>query len=333
MAKFHRAPLLLTTVLSAFCGNACAQLNHSQVIGVNACAECHSGAHEIWEKTEHATSWGSMHRSDEAQKVAKRLGIKGSIKRNPQCIECHYTAEEKNGKLKPLSGVSCESCHGAGEGWIDVHSDFGSGATAETESPQHKQQRLQMSSELGMRHRGELYNLAVQCYRCHTVPDEELINVGKHRNGGNFELLAWSQGKIRHNIFHTPGGGNRETTIEHQRVLYILGQLINLEYNLRGLAQASEAGSYSRTMIQRVKKTQSKLESITSTGAVPEVNGLLNKVSAVKLQHNQAAALEEAAEQVSAVAQAFAEKNDGSTLQAVDSLLPPKRAYKGTPAR
>ena len=47
----------------------------------------------------------------------------------------------------------------------------------------------------------QLYEVMANCYQCHTVPHEDLVNRGLHSTGnGNFELVEWSQGSIRHNF-------------------------------------------------------------------------------------------------------------------------------------
>ena len=54
-----------------------------------------------------------------------------------------------------------------------------------------------------------IYLIARQCYDCHTVPNERLVNVGGHLAGSqDFELVAWSQGMVRHNFLRTGGTTN-----------------------------------------------------------------------------------------------------------------------------
>ena len=65
-----------------------------------------------------------LHKKEEAQAVADRMGIR-SIKRGDLCIQCHYTQQEVNGRAKAISGVSCESCHGAAADWMAIHNDYG----------------------------------------------------------------------------------------------------------------------------------------------------------------------------------------------------------------
>ena len=64
-----------------------------------------------------------------------------------------------------------------------------------------------------MRNPVNVYLLAQSCYRCHTVPDERLVNVGGHHAGSlDFELVSWSQGTVRHNFVRTDGKVNAEVT-------------------------------------------------------------------------------------------------------------------------
>ena len=109
-----------------------------------------------------------------------------------------------------VAGVSCESCHGGAADWLAIHADYGGdGVTKATESAEHRAQRVEDSIAHGMNNPHNIYLIARQCYDCHTVPNEKLVNVGGHLAGSqDFELVAWSQGMVRHNFLRTGGTTN-----------------------------------------------------------------------------------------------------------------------------
>jgi hypothetical protein len=83
-------------------------------------------------------------------------------------------------------------------------------STREQETPQHRSAAICATrSAVEMRNPINVYLLAQSCYRCHTVPDEELVNVGGHKAGSlDFEIVAWSQGLVRHNFVRSNGQTN-----------------------------------------------------------------------------------------------------------------------------
>ncbi len=81
-------------------------LRYPDYVGSAACASCHPEAAAVWATSRHAAAWEPL------QKSSNTL--------NPLCLQCHTS-----GFLKPngffiassqphLTGVGCESCHGAG---------------------------------------------------------------------------------------------------------------------------------------------------------------------------------------------------------------------------
>ena len=141
--------------------------------------------------------------------LADRLGLR-SIKREGMCVDCHYTQQEQGRRMRVVAGVSCESCHGAAADWLAIHADYGGEhVTKEMETPEHRARRLRESIARGMNNPHNVYLIARQCYDCHTVPNERLVNVGGHAAGSEkFELVAWSQGAVRHSFRRTRGTTN-----------------------------------------------------------------------------------------------------------------------------
>ena len=78
-----------------------------------------------------------------------------------------------------------------------------------------------------------LYQLAKNCYGCHVVPQEDLVNKGGHRAGSDFELVSWSQGEVLHNTWYSKGKDNVAASAERKRMLYLVGLGVELETALR----------------------------------------------------------------------------------------------------
>jgi Cytochrome c554 and c-prime len=306
------------------------RLDSEKVQGPNACAECHKETVKAWNASHHSSTFKQMPRSDDARMIANKLGIK-RIKSESSCLGCHFTMAQEDDKVKPkpIAGISCESCHGAGAEWIDEHSDFGGkDIKADTENPEHKIKRYALSEAAGMIRPSNLYALAENCYSCHTVPDEKLVNVGGHTAGSKFELVRWSQGEVRHNLWYTDD--NRSASLNRRRMLYIIGKMLDLEYALRGVAKATEKKTYAVAMAKRVKRATAFLKKIDTTVDNDELTNILAVAQSVRIKLNNEAALLAAAEKVSMQASMFSEKYDGSEFSGVDALLPSRDKYKGS---
>ena len=73
--------------------------------GPDACGECHKKSVEIWKTTHHATTFQNLPRSDKAKEIAKAMGIR-RIKNESDCLLCHFTSAEVEGKVKPIAGIT-----------------------------------------------------------------------------------------------------------------------------------------------------------------------------------------------------------------------------------
>ena len=296
------------------------RLDPGLVKGPDACGECHKSSVSIWKDTHHATTFQNLPRSDKGKEIAKAMGIR-RIKNESDCLTCHFTAAVVDEKVKPIAGITCESCHGAGKDWIDIHSDFGGkGVTAETEDPAHKTARYEQSEANGLIRPSQIYAVAQNCYSCHTVPNEKLVNVGGHPAGSKFELVKWSQGEVRHNVWYTKE--NNASSIERQRMMYIVGQALDLEHALRGVAKATEKAKYAVAMAKRAKIAEKRLQKVAEVVDVPELQAILAIAGAVKLKLNNEEQLTTAANDVAAEAMKLADSYDGSQFAGLDSMLP-----------
>ncbi len=301
----------------------------TKVMTYKACAKCHANEISVWRQTPHFRTFEELGRRPEAKQICSNLGLR-SVKRSDVCIDCHFTVQETGGKAKPVSGISCESCHGASEDWLTAHNDYGGPTeTAETESPEHAIERLATATEYGMRNTRNLYAIASSCLNCHTVPNEELVNVGGHTAGTeDFELVSWSQGKVRHNFLRTDGQSNARSDSNRLRVMYVVGLIADLEHSTRATANATTKSTYGTKVANRAARTAVKLYEVQQKIQSPDVQAALEAFAGAELKINNYDALTSIADQIQSAGEQFSDSVDGSQLEAVDAMLPDPSQYK-----
>jgi len=298
----------------------------AKIVTAERCGECHVSSFAVWKNTPHATGFKNLHRQRAAEDMAKKMGY-DLIKRESLCLNCHYTPTIKRDQLVAISGVSCESCHGAAADWIDIHNDYGKGFTFQTESPEHRRERIDNSRAAGMRRPSDLFEIAARCFQCHTVPEEELVNKGGHGTGSaNFELVTWSQGDIRHNFLNSfltgDGTQNAERDMPRKRVMYVLGRALDLAYRLRGMAVAKEERArYERAMSRRVRSSLNEIREIDGRVTLAETREMISAVRAVSVAFGNRDALLQTADKIEASARKFLAGHDGKGLAGIDPLI------------
>ena len=238
------------------------------------------------------------------------------------------TARQDEGRLKTISGISCESCHGAAKDWFTLHNDYGVGMTKDRESREHRDQRRDQSIAAGMRNPANLYLIARSCLGCHTVPDEKLVNVGGHTAGSaGFSLVAWSQGKVKHN-FLSHGGRNAVSSPERLRVMYVIGLVADLEFSTRATAGATSRSKYGLTVANRAVAVALKLQEIQGTLQHPLLGQVLVAFAEAELRTNNAEQLDAIADRIRQAGTQLAEQLDGQQLGFLDPQLPPPSTYQ-----
>lgn len=304
-------------------------LNPHDVVGYESCEKCHAAEIQVWKQTPHHGTFLTLHRKPEAKQIANRLGIT-SFKTDAACIKCHYTMQAGHAGLEAISGISCESCHGAAKNWVEVHNDYGGpGVTREAESPKHRIARLQASIAGGMRNPINVYLVTQSCYRCHTVPDERLVNVGGHQAGSlDFEMVSWSQGAVRHNFLRSQGTSNDASSQERLRQMFVCGMIADLEFSLRATAAATEKAEFGITSAKRASRAAKRLAAAQKQLAQPLLGDILAVYQSVQLKLNNRQQLEEAANNINALGIRFAATVPGTELSAIDRFIPGKDRWK-----
>ena len=300
----------------------------TKIVGPNACAECHKQEAEAWKGTHHFKTFREMPRRKEANEIAEKMGVQ-RIRSEGLCLTCHYTVQEKENKEQPIAGISCESCHSAGEDWIKVHSGF-SGKTEKTETKAEKEARWKLADSKGMIRPSSLYRLAKNCYSCHVVPQEDLVNKGGHPAGSAFELVSWSQGEVRHNTWHSKGKENVPASAARKRMLYLIGLGVELETGIRAVSHATVRKRYAFEMAKRVDRARKQLAAAAKAAPnVPEIAKMVEYAYSAGLKLNNERFLTAAADGVSKLLATITEKYDGSTMAGFDSLIPGPDKFMG----
>ena len=302
----------------------------AKIVGPNACGECHKQEAEAWKGTHHFKTFGEMPRRKEANEIAEKMGVQ-RIRSESLCLTCHYTVQQKDNRKQTIAGISCESCHSAGEDWVKVHSQY-SGKTEKTETKAEAEARLKLADAKGMIRPSSLYRLAKNCYGCHVVPQEDLVNKGGHPAGSAFELVSWSQGEVRHNTWHSKGKQNVPASAARRRMLYLVGLGVELETGIRAVAHATVRRRYAFEMAKRVDRVRKQIAAAAkAVPNVPEIAKMVEFAYSAGLKLNNEAFLTAAADGVSKLLTSITEKYDGSTLTGLDSLIPGPDKLKGTP--
>ena len=308
----------------AAAGWALAEGDPGEIVGPAECVECHKNIDGVWKKMRHYETFQDAHRSRKGKKFLKALGIKRMKSPDAPCAQCHYTMQQREGKklLRALAGVSCESCHSAAKEWIAIHSEF-SGKSEEDETAIEEAKRWADAELAGMIRPGNVYRLAQNCLSCHLTPSQEVVDAG-HPTGSDFELVAWSQGEVRHNIHYTPE--NNPADAARLRILFVAGAVAELESALRTLAGGGE-GDYAKELVSRAKVAVDKLTEIAGVVDAPELQGMADSAK-VDLTPGDAS-LNAVADAIAEESLDFFARTTGAELDGIDALLPAPDDYVG----
>jgi len=306
----------------------------TKVLGYEQCQKCHAEQVTVLKQHAHFAHARALQRSPDAIRMAKAVGG-SSVKRTAQCIRCHYTEQadyqpgRTTGPAKAISGISCESCHGPAKDWLLVHNDYGGvGVSRETETAEHRDERIEMSIGKGMRHPAHLYALARSCFRCHITDDESLVNVAGHsvRSDG-FNMVSWTQGSMRHNFFRTDGRQNAFSDPVRLRTMYVISVLTELEFSLRAAAKSTSRSRYAASHAQHCRKVQKDLEAICQRLSDPRLDKALTAIQNVKFSLANAPSFADQANEISRITWEFS-INPGGELTVIDELLPRPTTYR-----
>ncbi len=266
----------LAIFFTAMVGGAEAQPSY---VGADKCGKCHRASFGVWKGTKHFSSFKKIHKNKIAKKIVKSIGEK-RMKKSKTCATCHYTAVAKKKKLKPISGPSCESCHGAASKWISVHNNYGGpGVKRGQETPEHKAKRRKAAAAAGMIWPQEIFDVASNCMSCHGLANPKLS--GEHaakmlKNGHplnpNFELVKYYNGSVRHRFYPPDVTKNKEMTKPQLAHLFVVGQAAALVSASAAIAKTSDP-KYTAAQKKRIANATAVLSKL------PEAAKLLKSPS------------------------------------------------------
>lgn len=313
----------------------------ARVVGVvdGDCRMCHAAEVSAWKHTAHARSDERLY-EPHARDYAAAVGIApDELRTDSLCLRCHTTqAVDRYGRVRPISGVSCESCHGAAggnPGWLNPHAVYGpNGTTVDRETPEHLARRIAFCESQGMIRPAHIYELAQRCLSCHIVDVPELVAAGHSSGSFGFEFEAWSNGEIRHNFHQNPQHNAPAPSLlmaregvapqHRRRVKFVAGLLADLEVTLRSRAYATKPGhaDYAAELAERAESVLDRLAAMNTAetqAAVTLVRPLMRDMK--KIAGTDPHIIRNTARQVGQLGRAFVDAHDGSRLEAVDRLL------------
>jgi len=308
----------------SFCSHTFAKWDYKKVQSVNECSECHEGEVEVWKETKHFKTFKKFSQNKDAKKIARIMGVKRIKKATTICTSCHYTVGVKRGKKKVISGISCESCHAPSADWIDLHSDYGGkGIKKNQESAAHKKQRFADMEKHGMNRPANIYGWAKNCYNCHIVAREKLVNKGGHKAGSDFKLFKRTQDKILH---------TDKATGKKAKLIKLIGYAVELEMSLRAVGEASGGNKYSDKMIKRAKDALSNLKKANGAVNKAEISTVIAMTKSASIKAGNASALNSISDAISVAARITVEDEMGYRYASLDRSALGNVKVASTPA-
>ena len=304
----------------------------AKVVGAESCTKCHKSELAALDASRHHGSLTKMGEGNAAKFIAAVGGKKD------MCIKCHATPKGDRA-IQAVSGVSCESCHGGAADWLEIH-----GKEGVAQADRHAG-----ADEGGMIRSSNVYTIAKNCFNCHVVFNEKLVNEG-HPASNKIEFLGWSTGEMRHN-FQKDQKNNADApsawaeyasgkTQDRRRLKLVVGHLVDLEVCLTNLGKVTNGkGDFAKGNSKRAKAALGEVEDIADDlddAAPPELNAAikaakaLGRFSSISVKAKQIKAAPAAAASVAKAAAAISGKYDGSTFGDIDGMVG-KAKPKGTP--
>jgi hypothetical protein len=241
--------------------------NAATNVGPQKCQECHRAEHGVWEGSAHFKAFREAHKAKGAKEIAEASGGGKSMRKNDVCVTCHYTEVEG----KPKAGPSCESCHGAASDWLSIHNN----------KAIDKGQRIAAAQKAGMIHSSMLFEIAQNCNGCHTMQNVDPAMAGKlidagHPINGEYELVKYSQGQVRHRFYAPDVTVNQEMTKAELANMFLTGHAVGLVYASNGISKSNNA-KYKAEMQKRVDAAQKAIAAVK--GQIASAEQLLSTPS------------------------------------------------------
>ena len=157
----------------------------------------------IWSNQDKHKDANKVLQSERSVQMAKFLGIKGDITKEPSCVSCHGVLVDDEKQIHKASfrldeGVSCGACHGMAKEWVARHADFLERETWRGMSRKVKEEHY------GMKDLWDPEKRAVLCASCHigNAGEGKVVTHTMYAAGHpplpGFELAIFSDAMPRH---------------------------------------------------------------------------------------------------------------------------------------
>ncbi len=268
-----------------------AALAEPYFVGAKKCAKCHEEELNVWKGTVHYTTYKTVPKSPHAYKVLRSVRGGKNMKKSQFCTLCHFTMVSKNADSIPRAraGVSCESCHGPASEWLALHTDFGEGATLETESPAHRAERLAKSRKAGLIMSSMHFDIAENCMSCHGLATEGLdadtlaiMLDAKHPLVPEFEFVRYSQGTVRHRFYPPNMSQNAEMSDVELARFFVVGQAAKL-VSASNAAKRAKDPRYKAAQRKRAEEAAKVLAAVKSVAQAAALIASPTEANARKL--------------------------------------------------
>lgn len=243
-------PVILMFVLGA----ALVGADEVKAIGSKQCKECHEAVHAHEAETKHWKMFKEFVKAGSAgAEMAKKVGYEKALAPDTRCVACHGTVwlnQQGAPKVEPLS---CEQCHGGAADWLAAHNVKYDAAKHGADPAAFLVKRRAECMSKGMTAQWTLNGGYRNCVRCHIGTPEDIVNEGGHTVMKTFELLAYSQGSVRH------WRGDKFVADPPPRLaaIHIAGQAMIAERAVQVLAESKAVGT-ARTEHLAIAKAAAK---------------------------------------------------------------------------
>lgn len=216
--------------------------------GANTCAseKCHGAAkpaangqmwaneYTLWHGTKdpHHKAFRTLV-TQPAKDIAAKLKIPLAIK-SDRCLNCHTTfatgpggIDLKGKEYSPADGVSCASCHGPSQDWLDKHAT--KGWTDEQRKAAHNDPATLLTNT-GLLDTKPPFERAARCTSCHLAIEADLVAAGHPQPTFEMNYFSSLYGEKYDRHWHDPEGAFAAT-------LWANGQVVEVHSAMSQLAQ------------------------------------------------------------------------------------------------
>lgn len=244
-------------------------------LGSKQCQSCHQAVYEHEKASRHWLSFKEFAKGA-GEAVATKMGVTKPTEQGTRCVDCHgNTFTNDKGKLK-VEPISCEACHGNAGDYLATHNATYDAAKDGADPAAFLAKRRAESVAKGMTAQWRLNGGYRNCFNCHVGTDEPIVNTGGHPVMNDFELLAFSQGTVRH--WH----GADLTADKPGRLgaIHLAGQALMLERALQAVGTSKEAGMFRTQYFAMAKSAQVRLAALAAVMSDDVAVAALNAAAA-----------------------------------------------------